>query len=77
MTAFADLAKHIQMETVNPMMAAGKELSDESVAALKEATDKTVKAAKSGGKKITPPNYLDASCVHPNRSEFSPLAGSS
>ena len=51
MTAFADLAKHIQMETVNLMMAAGKELSDESAAALKEATDKTVKAAKSGGKK--------------------------
>ena len=46
-TAFADLAKRVQLETVDLMVATGKELSQESSDALKKAANQAVKAAKS------------------------------
>ena len=50
MSAFADLAKRIQLETVDLLVAAGKELSKEGSAAAKKAADQAVKAAKSANK---------------------------
>lgn len=46
MAAFAEVAKKVQMETVELMMAAGKDASEEAQAAVKKATDEVSKAAK-------------------------------
>ena len=39
MAAFAEIAKKVQMETVELMLAAGKDISEEATAAVKKATD--------------------------------------
>jgi len=46
MAAFAEIAKKVQLDTVELMMAAGKDLSDEATAAVKTATTEATKAAK-------------------------------
>ncbi|AHM02679.1 Granule-associated protein [Roseibacterium elongatum DSM 19469] len=46
MAAFAEVAKKVQMETVELMMAAGKEASEEATAAVKKATSEVTTAAK-------------------------------
>jgi len=46
MAAFAEIAKKVQMETVELMMAAGKDVSDDASAAVKKATNDVTAAAK-------------------------------
>lgn len=46
MAAFAEVAKKVQMETVELMLASGKDLGEEAQAAVKKATDEVTKAAK-------------------------------
>ena len=46
MAAFAEIAKKVQMETVELMLAAGKDFSEEATAAVKKATDDVTAAAK-------------------------------
>lgn len=46
MAAFAEIAKKVQMETVELMMAAGKDMQQEATAAVKKATDDATKVAK-------------------------------
>jgi hypothetical protein len=46
MAAFAEIAKRVQMETVELMLAAGKTISEDASAAVKKATDEVTKAAK-------------------------------
>jgi len=44
--AFAEVAKKVQMETIELMMAAGKDISEDATAAVKKATADVTKAAK-------------------------------
>ncbi len=46
MAAFAEVAKKVQMETVELMMAAGKDISEDASAAVKKATADVQAAAK-------------------------------
>lgn len=46
MAAFAEVAKKVQMETVELMMAAGKSASEEATTAVKKATEDMSAAAK-------------------------------
>lgn len=46
MAAFAEVAKKVQMETVELMLAAGKDASAEAQAAVKKATDEVSSVAK-------------------------------
>ncbi|QDY69600.1 phasin, PhaP [Qingshengfaniella alkalisoli] len=46
MAAFAEVAKKVQMETVELMMAAGKDFSEDATAAVKQATSEATSAAK-------------------------------
>jgi hypothetical protein len=46
MAAFAEVAKKVQMDTVELLMAAGKEVSEEASAAVKKATADVTAAAK-------------------------------
>lgn len=46
LAAFAEVAKKVQTETVELMMAAGKDLGEEAQTAVKKATDEVSKAAK-------------------------------
>ena len=46
MAAFAEVAKKVQMETVELMLAAGKDASEEASAAVKKATEEVTTAAK-------------------------------
>ena len=46
MAAFAEIAKKVQMETVELMLAAGKDISDDATAAVKKATNDLTAAAK-------------------------------
>ena len=46
MAAFAEVAKKVQMETVELLMAAGKDAGEEASAAMKKATDDVTAAAK-------------------------------
>lgn len=46
MAAFAEVAKKVQMETVELMMAAGKDMSEDATAAVKKATADVTSAAK-------------------------------
>lgn len=46
MAAFAEVAKKVQMETVELLLAAGKDISEDASAAVKKATDEVTKAAK-------------------------------
>ena len=51
MAAFAEIAKKVQMETVELMMAAGKEASEEATAQMKKATSEVTTAAKKAAAK--------------------------
>lgn len=46
LAAFAEVAKKVQMETVELMLAAGKDLTEETTAAVKKATADVTTAAK-------------------------------
>lgn len=46
MAAFAEIAKKVQMDTVELMMAAGKDISAEATSAVKKATADVTTAAK-------------------------------
>jgi hypothetical protein len=46
MAAFAEVAKKVQMETVELMLAAGKDFSEDATAAVKKATSDVQTAAK-------------------------------
>lgn len=46
MAAFAEVAKKVQVETVELMLAAGKDISDDATAAVKKATEEVTSAAK-------------------------------
>ncbi len=50
MAAFAEIAKKVQMDTVELIMAAGKEIGDDATAAVKKATNDVTKAAKTAAK---------------------------
>ena len=56
MAAFAEVAKKVQMETVELMLAAGKDISEDATAAVKKATHEmtaTAKKAASTAKKAS------------------------
>ena len=46
LAAFAEVAKKVQMETVELMLAAGKDMSEDATAAVKKATADVTAAAK-------------------------------
>ena len=46
MAAFAEVAKRVQMETVELLLAAGKDMSEDASAAVKKATAEVTAAAK-------------------------------
>jgi len=46
MAAFAEIAKRVQMDTVELMLAAGKDISAEATAAMQKATSEVTAAAK-------------------------------
>lgn len=46
LAGFAEIAKKVQMETVELMLSAGKDLQEETTAAVKKATDEVTTAAK-------------------------------
>lgn len=46
MAAYAEVAKKVQMETVELMLAAGKDFSEDATAAVKKATTEVTAAAK-------------------------------
>ncbi|MAQ86488.1 MAG: phasin, PhaP [Maritimibacter sp.] len=46
MAAFAEVAKKVQMETVELLLAAGKDMSEDASAAVKKATAEVTAAAK-------------------------------
>ncbi|MCX7644098.1 MAG: Phasin [Rhodobacteraceae bacterium] len=46
LAAFAEVAKKVQMETVELMLAAGKDFSEDASAAMKKATSEMTSAAK-------------------------------
>jgi hypothetical protein len=46
LAAFAEVAKKVQMETVELMLAAGKNIQDDATAAVKKATSDVTSAAK-------------------------------
>ncbi|MEP1519766.1 MULTISPECIES: phasin family protein [Rhodobacterales] len=51
MAAFAEIAKKVQMETVELMMAAGKDISEDATAAVNKATKDVTTAAKKAAAK--------------------------
>ena len=51
MAAFAEVAKKVQMETVELLMAAGKDMGEEASAAVKKATSEVTTAAKKAAAK--------------------------
>ncbi len=46
LAAFAEVAKKVQMETVELLLAAGKDFSEDATAAVKKATEEATAAAK-------------------------------
>lgn len=46
LAAFAEVAKKVQMETIELMLAAGKDFSEDATAAVKKATNDVTTAAK-------------------------------
>ena len=53
MAAFAEVAKKVQMETVELMLAAGKDASAEATAVVKKATDDATAAVKKATDDVT------------------------
>lgn len=52
MAAFAEVAKKVQMETVELMLASGKDFSEDASAAVKKATEEVSKATKAATSKV-------------------------
>lgn len=50
MAAYAEVAKKVQMETVELMLAAGKDMQEEASAAVKKATTQATEVVKKAGK---------------------------
>lgn len=50
MSAYAEVAKKVQMDTIEMMLAAGKDMGEEASAAMKKATDDVTKATKAAAK---------------------------
>ncbi|MEP5761385.1 MAG: phasin, PhaP [Litoreibacter sp.] len=50
LAAFSEVAKKVQMETVELLMAAGKDMSEDATAAVKKATDELTATAKKATK---------------------------
>ncbi|MBZ4023509.1 Phasin [Rhodobacter sp. TJ_12] len=46
LAAFAEVAKKVQMDTVELMLSAGKEMTDETTAAMKKATEEVTAVTK-------------------------------
>lgn len=53
MAAFAEIAKRVQMDTVELMLAAGKDMSAEATAAVQKATSEVTAAAKKATDDVT------------------------
>ena len=53
MAAYAEIAKRVQMDTVELMMAAGKDMSAEATAAMQKATADMTNAAKKASDEMT------------------------
>ncbi len=53
MSAFAEIAKRVQMDTVELMLAAGKDMSAEATAAMQKATSDMTAAAKKASDEMT------------------------
>ncbi|WP_439104168.1 phasin family protein [Celeribacter marinus] len=53
MAAFAEIAKKVQMETVDLLLAAGKDMGEDMTAAAKKATDELTSAAKKATDEVT------------------------
>lgn len=53
MAAFAEIAKRVQMDTVELMMAAGKDMSAEATAVMQKATADVTAAAKKATDEVT------------------------
>ncbi len=51
MSAFAEIAKKMQMDTVELLMAAGKDITEDATKAVKKATDEVTTAAKKAAAK--------------------------
>ena len=51
MASYAEVAKKVQMETVELMLAAGKDFSEDATAAMKKATDDMTTAAQKASAK--------------------------
>lgn len=58
--AFAEIAKKLQMDTVELLMAAGKDMHEETTAAVKKATDTAADAAKTTAAKAPSAKTPDA-----------------
>ncbi len=52
MSSFAEIAKRVQMETVELMLAAGKDMSAEATAAMQKATSDVTAAAKKASDEV-------------------------
>ncbi len=53
MSAFAEIAKRVQMETVELMLAAGKDMSADATAAMQKATQDVTAAAKKASEEVS------------------------
>jgi hypothetical protein len=53
MAAFAEIAKRVQMDTIELMMAAGKDMTSEATAAMQKATADVTAAAKKATADVT------------------------
>jgi hypothetical protein len=53
LAAFAEIAKKVQMETVELMLAAGKDMSEDATAVVKKATSEVTTAAKKATSSVT------------------------
>ncbi|MCC6002204.1 MAG: phasin family protein [Pararhodobacter sp.] len=53
MAAYAEIAKRVQMDTVELMLAAGKDMSAEATAAMQKATSDMTAAAKKATEEVT------------------------
>ena len=58
LAAFAEVAKKVQMETVELMLAAGKDFSEDATSAVKKATNEVTTAAR----KIAQISFLLMTC---------------
>ncbi|MFT3690164.1 phasin family protein [Paenirhodobacter sp.] len=55
LAAFAEVAKKVQMETVELMLAAGKDISEDATAAVKKATEEVTAVAKKATSTVATP----------------------